>query len=144
MNKTQVTRPVFPSPLLHLCPRNLPLSLVTIFPCPPLSLGTSWRCLFTARPFVLSPIPPAPCSSRSSVQLVSITPQPELLLPLWPADHRCPVLPQPPVFWAVTERGSGPHHGWTGGLGCGGLGARAAAQVRTAFPRHSPGGPGSA
>ena len=46
------------------------------------------------------------------------------------ADHRLTDLPQASVFWAVTERGPGPHNGWTGRLGCRGSGACAAAQVR--------------
>lgn len=51
--------------------------------------------------------------------------------PLWPADRGLPALSLTPVFWAVSEWGSGPHPGWTGGPGCRGLGTGAAAQVRS-------------
>lgn len=53
---------------------------------------------------------------------------------LWAVDYRLPALPQPPVFRAVTERGSGPHRRWTGGPGCGGPGTCAPDQVTTPYP----------
>lgn len=52
----------------------------------------------------------------------------------WPADHRLPALLKAPVFWAVPERGPGPHPGWTSGPGCRGPGPGAVAQVTNSSP----------
>ena len=84
MNDSQVTKPVFLAPLLHLCPRNL-LSLVTISLLPlPLFryfLEVFFFFFFTAHPFILSPSSPLPCSSCCVCSTYFSHPQPDLGFP---------------------------------------------------------------
>lgn len=84
MNETQVTRPVFQSPLLHLCLRSLSFSLVIISPRPLFRhfLATSFDYL----PFLsVSHIP----TSLFLLLLISnLLPSPPNLACLSPSDQR--------------------------------------------------------